>query len=98
MVRKLDELGRIVIPVEIRKAYHLEEGDSLEIIEKDGEIIIKKCLDTYCPKCLKKLAHTDNFCSRCGLNFKEYVESFKQKNYKAVINNESEMHVFNVKK
>lgn len=71
MVRKLDELGRIVIPVEIRKAYDIKEGDGLEIIEKDGEIIIKKCLNTYCPKCLKKYSHTDNFCSKCGLNFEK---------------------------
>lgn len=70
MVRKLDELGRIVIPIEIRKVYDLKEGDSLEIIEKDGEISIKKCLDTYCPKCLKKCSHTDNYCSKCGLDFK----------------------------
>ena len=69
MVRKLDELGRIVIPAEIRKAYDIKEGDGLEIIEKDNEIVIKKCLDTYCPKCLKKCSHTDSYCSKCGFNF-----------------------------
>lgn len=69
MIRKLDELGRIVIPIEIRKVYDIKSGDSIEIIEKDNEIVIKKCLDTYCPKCLKKCSHTDNYCSKCGLNF-----------------------------
>ena len=31
MIRKLDELGRIVIPVEVRNEFDLKEGDKLEI-------------------------------------------------------------------
>lgn len=43
IVRKIDELGRIVIPKEIRKGMRIREGDPLEIyIEKNGEIILKK--------------------------------------------------------
>lgn len=93
MVRKLDELGRIVIPAEIRKAYDLKEGDGLEIIEKDNEIVIKKCLDTYCPKCLKKSSHTDNYCSKCGLDFGK-MDIWKgrknENNYSGVV--EDELH------
>lgn len=43
IIRRVDELGRIVIPKEIRKAYRLHEGSSLEInILKSGEIILTK--------------------------------------------------------
>lgn len=91
MIRKLDELGRIVIPVEIRKVYDLKEGDGLEIIEKDNEIVIKKCLDTYCPKCLKKCSHTDKFCSKCGLYFKT-IDIWKGKQGEHVGVVKDEMH------
>ena len=39
-VRKIDELGRIVLPIEIRKTLDIQERDSLEILLKDdgGEI------------------------------------------------------------
>ena len=44
ITRHIDELGRIVIPKEIRKTFKIKEGDSLEIFtDKDGEIILKKC-------------------------------------------------------
>lgn len=43
IVRKIDDLGRIVIPKEIRKTLHIHEGDPLEIfIESKGEVILKK--------------------------------------------------------
>ncbi len=43
IVRKIDELGRVVIPKEIRKALRIREGDPLEIYtEKNGEIVLKK--------------------------------------------------------
>lgn len=43
MVRKIDDLGRIVIPKEIRKALRMRERDALEIyIDSEGEIILKK--------------------------------------------------------
>lgn len=43
IVRKIDDLGRIVIPKEIRKGLRIRVGDPLEIyVEKNGEIILKK--------------------------------------------------------
>lgn len=43
IVRRIDNLGRIVIPKEIRKTMRIREGDPLEIfIERDGEVILKK--------------------------------------------------------
>ena len=43
VVRRIDDLGRIVIPKEIRRTLRIKEGDPLEIFtEKDGDIILKK--------------------------------------------------------
>lgn len=43
IVRKIDNLGRIVIPKELRSSLKIEEGDSVEIISKgNGEITLKK--------------------------------------------------------
>ena len=43
IVRRIDDLGRIVIPKEIRRTLRIREGDPLEIFtEKDGEVIFKK--------------------------------------------------------
>lgn len=43
IVRRIDDLGRVVIPKEIRRTLHIRDGDPLEIYtEKDGEVIFKK--------------------------------------------------------
>lgn len=43
IVRKIDDLGRVVIPKEIRRTLRIRDGDPLEIFtEKDGEVIFKK--------------------------------------------------------
>ena len=40
VVRRIDDLGRIVIPKEIRKTLRIKEGDPLEIFtDKEGEVI-----------------------------------------------------------
>ena len=43
IVRRIDDLGRVVIPKEIGRTMRIREGDSLEIYtDKDGEVIFKK--------------------------------------------------------
>ena len=43
IVRRIDDLGRVVIPKEIRRTMRIHEGDPLEIFtERDGEVIFKK--------------------------------------------------------
>lgn len=54
IVRKVDELGRIVIPIELRRTLEIDEKDSLEIYVEDDHIILKK----YSPAC--------SFCSNAG--------------------------------
>ena len=47
ITRKVDELGRIVLPVELRKSLNLEIRDTLEIFTEEDKIILKK----YNPGC-----------------------------------------------
>lgn len=48
IVRKIDELGRIVLPAELRSALSLEPRDSLEIYVDGEQIVLKK----YEPSCI----------------------------------------------
>lgn len=43
IVRRIDDLGRVVIPKEIRRTMRIKEGDPLEIfVDREGEVILKK--------------------------------------------------------
>lgn len=59
-VRRMDELGRIVLPIEIRRTLDIAERDEIEITLEDDRIILKK----YEQACV--------FCSSVGnlVNFK----------------------------
>jgi len=48
IVRKVDELGRVVIPIELRRTLQIEEKDALEIYVDGEKIILKK----YEPACI----------------------------------------------
>lgn len=48
IVRKVDELGRIVLPIEIRKVMDIKEKDSIEIFTDSDQIILQK----YHPACV----------------------------------------------
>ena len=48
IVRKIDELGRIVIPKEIRRSFGIQEGEPLEVFTGTGNQII---LQKYSPGC-----------------------------------------------
>ncbi|MCH5323718.1 MAG: AbrB/MazE/SpoVT family DNA-binding domain-containing protein [Eubacterium sp.] len=68
IVRKVDELGRIVIPIELRRTLDIDIKDSLEIYVEDDRIILKK----YAPACSFCNNASDiqqfkgkNICSEC---------------------------------
>lgn len=45
IVRRIDDLGRIVIPKEIRRTLHIRESDPLEIFtDREGQVILKNIL------------------------------------------------------
>ncbi|TLS35116.1 stage V sporulation protein T [Pseudalkalibacillus caeni] len=63
IVRRIDDLGRVVIPKEIRRTLRIREGDPLEIfVDREGEVILKK----YSP------------ISELGDFAKEYAESLAE--------------------
>lgn len=50
MVRKIDDLGRVVIPAETRRLFNIHEGDELEIGVENGSIVLRK-LQATCVFC-----------------------------------------------
>ena len=50
MVRKIDDLGRIVVPAETRRLFNIREGDELAISVENGAIVIRK-LEATCTFC-----------------------------------------------
>jgi AbrB family transcriptional regulator (stage V sporulation protein T) len=66
IVRRIDDLGRVVIPKEIRRTLRIRDGDPLEIYtEKDGEVIFKKYspmggLSEYAAEICDSMSKTSN--------------------------------------
>ncbi|TML38926.1 MAG: AbrB/MazE/SpoVT family DNA-binding domain-containing protein [Actinobacteria bacterium] len=50
VARRIDHLGRIVVPVELRRLFGIEPGDELEISVRDGAIALVK-VETRCVFC-----------------------------------------------
>ena len=46
VIRRLDELGRITLPIELRRSFQIEEKDPLEIYVDRDCIILRKCQET----------------------------------------------------
>lgn len=90
IVRRIDDLGRVVIPKEIRRTMRIREGDPLEIYtDREGEVIFKKYspigeLNTFASQYAETLYKTCNLailiCDRdavisvAGVSKKEYVD------------------------
>jgi transcriptional pleiotropic regulator of transition state genes len=74
IVRKVDELGRIVLPMELRRTFDIQKEDPLEIFVDDDVIILKK----YEPACIfcgtateVVQIHGKNVCSNCISEMKD---------------------------
>lgn len=50
IIRKVDELGRVVLPIELRRTLGIEERDCLEISLEEDRIILRK-LESSCVFC-----------------------------------------------
>lgn len=50
MVRKIDDLGRVVVPAETRRLFNIHEGDELAITVENGGIVLRK-LESSCVFC-----------------------------------------------
>ena len=77
IVRRIDDLGRVVIPKEIRRTLRIREGDPLEIFtDREGEIILKKYspigeLSTFAKQYAESLSQTLNCLDCVGGEWKE---------------------------
>ena len=68
IVRKVDELGRIVLPIELRRTLDIAEKDALEIYVDGSTIVLKKyrpsCI--FCDSSSDLMVYTDkNICPKC---------------------------------
>lgn len=68
MIRHIDDIGRIVIPKEIRYELDIEFYDGLNIYTENERIIITKTNSCKCRYCLTIVNKNDNYCRFCGKN------------------------------
>ena len=101
IVRRIDDLGRVVIPKEIRRTMRIREGSPLEIYtDREGEVIFKKYspvgemssfayqyVDTLNKVCQMSVAVTDRdtIIACAGVSKKEYADKKLTDDYESVI-------------
>ena len=101
IVRRIDDLGRVVIPKEIRRTMRIREGSPLEIYtDREGEVIFKKYspvgemapfayqyVDTLNKVCQMSVAVTDRdtIIACAGVSRKEYAEKKITEDYESTI-------------
>ena len=76
IVRKVDELGRVVIPIELRRILGIAERDALEIYTDQDRIILKKyepnCSCIFCGNADEVVVHKGkNVCHTCLAELKK---------------------------
>ncbi len=102
IVRRIDDLGRVVIPKEIRRTLRIREGDPLEIFtDREGEIILKKYspigeMSLFAKQYAESLAQTtnhivciadrDQFIAVAGGSKKDFAEKSISKELENLIN------------
>ena len=105
IVRRIDDLGRVVIPKEIRRTMRIREGDPLEIYtDREGEVIFKKYspigeLQSFASEYADTLQKTSGMpifiCDRdaiiavSGASKKEYIDKKISKSLEDIIENRS---------
>lgn len=100
VVRRIDELGRLVIPKEIRKNFKIKEGDSIEFFVENNKIILEKyslmngleeSIQNYCMALKDITGNTVLFISdekiECtSNNYEDFKDEIVSKNISALIN------------
>ena len=77
IIRRVDELGRVVIPIEIRNQFDIVEKDPIEIYVEGSSIILKKyesnCI--FCGNTKKLVTYKDKLvCEKCAKQISELSE------------------------
>ena len=77
IIRKVDELGRIVLPIELRRTLDIAEKDQLEIFVEGSSIVLKK----YRPTCIfcdsvrdVSIYRGKNICPKCLKELRELTK------------------------
>ena len=69
ITRKVDELGRVVLPIELRNKFNISEKDGLQIWVEGNNIILRKEEDSciFCDKAAKDLQEYKGkkYCKKC---------------------------------
>ena len=78
IIRRVDELGRVVIPIEIRNKFQIAEKDPIEIYVEGSSIILKKfepnCI--FCGSTKDLVEYKDRLvCSKCAENLCQLKEN-----------------------
>ena len=108
IVRRIDDLGRVVIPKEIRRTMRIREGDPLEIYtDREGEVIFKKYspigeLQNFAAEYAETLQKTsalpifitdrDEIIAVCGASKKEYLEKKVSSELEEIMENRGLYH------
>ena len=74
IIRKVDELGRIVLPIELRRTLDIEVRDEMEIFIDDGKIVLQKFEPTctFCGSSRSMITFCGkNVCYDCAEKLKE---------------------------
>lgn len=76
IIRKVDELGRIVLPIETRRSLDIVERDEIEIFVEEDRIILQKfehsCV--FCGSSDSLITYQNkNICTECAQNIGQYV-------------------------
>ena len=75
IIRKVDELGRIVLPIELRRTLDIAERDELEIYMENDRIILQKCEPSciFCASARELVSYRGkNICQECIRNMGKF--------------------------
>ena len=74
IVKKLDNLGRLTVPCELRKALRWNPGTPCEMIKDGDTLIIRLSEDCVCERCKTSINKMFNYCPMCGKHQTDHVE------------------------
>ena len=78
IVRRVDQLGRIVLPKSLRKRYQMNEGDPIEILVQGDQILLERyrprCV--FCSSMVDVIQYKDRYI--CGVCHQEMVAMIKE--------------------
>lgn len=81
IIRRVDELGRIVIPIELRNKLKIAEKDPIEIYVDGSSIVLKKLEETcvFCGSTKNVTKYKDKLiCDKCIKNIKDLEENIEK--------------------